>query len=215
VTLEVFVDLEDYGDATSWFDLDLPVILERFVRPGIVRLEFHSFKTDTLNGGPFVTQQTAALAAGVQDRLWDYVATFLGEQGKEFTNYVNEAFVTGIAKQVPGLNIAEWDRSRTAAMSGIVMADNYDARYRFGFYATPAFRIGLTGGRMKDFSGSTVVEIHKYIVRRKPSGERYIAGISPGWQHPVSLINAGDLEKAVRELCRAPAGSCPALAARR
>jgi protein-disulfide isomerase len=215
VTLQVFVDLEDYADGTNWFDLDLPVILEKFVRPGIVRLEFHSFKTDTLNGGPFVTQQTAALAAGAQDRLWNYTATFLDEQGKEFTNYVNEAFVTGIAKQVPGLNIAEWERSRTAALSNIVMADNYDARHRFGFHATPAFRIGLTGGHMKDFSGSTVVEIHKYIVRSKPSGERYIAGVSPEWQHPVSLINASDLEKAVGELCRAPDRSCPALAARR
>lgn len=215
VTLQVFVDLEDQLDANEWFDVMLPSILEEFVRTGVVRLEFRSFKTDTLNGGPFVRQQTAALAAGAQDRLWNYAATFIEEQGREFTNYATEAFVTHIAEQVPGLNMAEWERSRTAARSKLVMADNYDARYRFGFYATPAFRIGLTGGHMKDFSGHTVVEIHKYIVRRTPSGERYIAGVSNEWQHPVSLIDASDLEKALGELCQAPGGSCPAPAAKR
>lgn len=212
VTLQVFLDLEDYADATNWLDFDLPPILTRFVRTNLVRLEFHSFKTDTLNGGPFVTQQTAAMAAGAQDRLWDYAATFLGEQGREFTNYANEAFVTGIAEQVPGLNIPAWERSRTVAMSKIVMADNYDARHQFGFYATPAFRIGLTGGRSKDFSGRTVTTIPKYIVRQKSSGERYVAGRRRELQHPVSLIDASDLKRAIEELCRTPGASCPPLA---
>lgn len=211
MTLQVFVDLEDHGYATQWFGTLLPPILEKFVRTNLVRLEFHSFKTDTLNGGPFVTQQTAAMAAGVQNRLWNYVATFIAEQRREFTNYATESFVTGIAKQVPGLNVAEWERSRTAVMSKIVMADNYHARYRFGFYATPAFRIGLTRGHVKDFSGHSIVEIHKFTVRTKASGERYIVGVSPEWQHPVSLIEASDVGAAVEELCRAPIGSCPAL----
>lgn len=215
MTLQVFVDLEDYADATNWLAINLPPILDRFVRTNLVRLEFHSFRTDTLNGGPFVTQQTAALAAGTQNRLWNYAATFLDEQGQEFTNYANEAFVTGIAEQVPGLNMPEWERSRTVAMSKIVMADNYNARHKFGFYATPAFRIGLTGGRMKDFSGRTVATIPKYIVRQKPSGERYVAGRSRELQHPVALIEASDLKRAIEELCGTPVKSCPALARKR
>lgn len=214
VTLQVFVDLEDYADGTNWFNFQLPAILKQLVRPGIVRLEFHSFKTDTLNGGPFVTQQTAALAAGAQNRLWNYAATFIGEQGTEFTNYANEAFVTGIAEQVPGLNIAKWERSRTVAMSKIVMADNYNARYRLGFHATPAFRIGLTGGHMKNFSGRTIIVLPKYVVRTRPSGERYIAGVSHKLQHPVSLIDANDLKKAVEELVCPRRSSCPATALR-
>jgi hypothetical protein len=216
VTLQVFLDLEDYLDATNWFDGALPTILEKFVRTNVVRLEFRSFKTDTLNGGPFIMQQTAALAAGAQDRLWNYAATFMNEQGREFTNYVNEAFVIGIARQVPRLNLAEWEKSRTAAMSKVVMADNYEARYRLGLYATPAFRIGLTGGPMKNYFGGTVTTTHKYIVRTKPSGERYIAGISPEWQRPVSLIDAQGLRQAVKELlCRQRPEPCPALEVRR
>lgn len=172
ITMQVFVDLEDHGDGTRWFDEMLPPILEKFVKTNIVRLEFRSFKTDTLNPIPLMMQQTSALAAGSQDLLWNYAATFVNEQGTEFTNYVTEKFLRGIAKQIPGLDLAEWERSRTGAMERIVVADDSAAR-EAGFYDTPAFRIGRTGGKMRNFSGSIVEDYHKYIVRTKPSGERY------------------------------------------
>lgn len=210
VTLQVFVDLEDHGDGTLWFDFVLPAILERFGRTNLIRLEFHSLKTDTLNGGPFITQQTAALAAGAQNKLWNYVATFMNEQGQEFTNYATETFIIGIAKQVPGLNIAKWEKSRTTQMSKIVMADNYNARHHHNLNATPAFRIGLTGGHMKTLTGENTLDIHKYIIHKRPSGERYIAGTSPELQQPVSLINTNDLQKAlIKLLCQQHAKPCP------
>jgi protein-disulfide isomerase len=200
VTLQVFVDLEDHGNGVQWFDEMLPPILEKFVRTNVVRLEFHSLKTDTLNRGPYILQQTAALAAGLQNRLWNYADTFINEQGTEFTNYVNEAFVTGIAEQIPGLNLAEWKQSRTADMEYIVEEDNYTARHRLGLHVTPSFRIGLTGGKMKNLSAGIVYHYHKYIVRTTPSGERYIAGVSSEWQHPVWLVDAIAIKKAVEKL---------------
>jgi protein-disulfide isomerase len=216
VTLQVFADLEDHGDGLTWLHSMLPAILEELVRPGLLRLEFHSMKTDTLNGGPFITQQAAALAAGAQNRLWNYVATFMNEQGEEFTNYATEAFDTGIAQQVPGLDMAEWERSRSVAMSKVVMSDNYDARHQFGLYATPAFRIGLTGGRMKNFTEGTLLSTPKYIVRTKSSGERYIAGEKPELQRPVHLVRASDLKKAVVELlCRGRDRLCSTHTAKR
>lgn len=203
VTLQVFIDLEDHGDGTAWIDENLPLIVEKFVRKNLVRLEFHSFKTDTLNRKPFLLQQMAALAAGVQNRLWNYVGTFMNEQGQEFTNYATEAFDIAIAKQVPGLNITDWTRALTPELENSVGIDNYEARHRFGLYVTPSFRIGLTGGRMKTLMSRVLFAIHKYIVHTRPSGERYIAGISQEWQHPVSLIDVIDLSRAVRELlCR-------------
>jgi hypothetical protein len=199
VTLQVFVDLEDHGDGTRWLDVMLPPILKQFVRTNIVRLEFHSFKSDTLNRRPFYLQQVAALAAGAQNLLWNYVATFMNEQGAEFTNYVTKEFVTGIAEQIPGLNLAEWEQSHTLTAARIVEADLLTA-HNVGFHDSPSFRIGLTGGRMKNFVGRYFETSHKYVVRTTPDGERYIAGVSSEWQHPVSLIEASDLEKAVNEL---------------
>lgn len=200
VTLQVFLDLEDHGDGTRWIDEMLPVIIEQFVRSNIVRLEFHSFKTDTLNRHPFFIQQVAALAAGSQNLLWNYVATFMNEQGREFTNYVNEKFVTGIAKQIAGLNLSEWQQqSHTTVLPNLVVGDNNTA-IKVGFHDSPSFRIGLTGGQMKNFVGRHSEVYHKYIVRTKPSGERYIAGVSPELQHPVSLVEAYDVKRAVEKL---------------
>ncbi len=199
ITLQVFIDLEDHNDGTRWLDEMLPPILQQFVRTNIVRLEFHSFKTDTLNRLPFFIQQVAALAAGSQNLLWNYVGIFINEQGQEFTNYVNERFVTTIAKQLPGLNLAEWRQSRTIALARLVAEDNNTA-IKVGFHDSPSFRIGLTGGDMRNFVGHDIETYHKYIVRTKPSGERYIAGVSSELQHPVSLIEASDVKRAVERL---------------
>jgi protein-disulfide isomerase len=208
VTMQVFVDLEDHGDGTRWFDTMLPAIIEKFVRPGVLRLEFRSFKTDTLNAMPFIMQQTSAMAAGSQDLLWNYADTFVNEQGREFTNYATERFLRGIAKQVPGLKLAAWERSRNAPMERNVVSDDSNA-HADGFHDTPAFQIGRTGGKMRNLWGSTIEDPHKYIVHTKPSGERYVAGVSSELQHPVSLVDAADVRKAIGELlCRRPDGSC-------
>jgi protein-disulfide isomerase len=198
VTLQVFIDLEDH-QAGYWVNVLLPAILEKFVRTNVVRIEFHSYKSDTLNRIPFYRQQVAALAAGKQDLLWNYVATFLNEQGTAFTNYATAEFDAHIAERVPRLNLSEWELASTVAMEESVAADLVTAR-RAGFYVSPSFRIGLTDGLMRDLFGSVIFRFHKYIVHTTPSGERYISGTSSQWQHPTILVNASDLKKAVEGL---------------
>lgn len=198
VTLQVFIDLEDH-QARYWINVLLPTILEKFVRTNLVRIEFHSYKSDTLNRIPFYRQQVAALAAGKQNLLWDYVATFLNAQGTAFTNYATPEFDKHIAERISGLNLFEWERAPTIAMVESVETDLMVAR-KARFYVSPSFRIGLTSGPMRDLFGSVVFRFPKYIVRTTTSGERYIAGVSSQWQHPTVLVNAGDLQRAVNEL---------------
>jgi Thioredoxin len=84
VTLRVYTDLECLT-ARGWVVGLLPAIIKRFVRRGEMRIEFRSFKTDTHNANTFLNQQSAAIAAGAQDKLWNFVETFYYEQGKEYT----------------------------------------------------------------------------------------------------------------------------------
>lgn len=60
----------------------------------------------------FETQQIAALAAGAQDRMWNFIETFYREQGAEDSNYVTESYLQGIAGQVPGLSLSQWMSER-------------------------------------------------------------------------------------------------------
>lgn len=124
VTLQVFADLED-EDSRHWVIRLLPTIIEEFVRPGTLKIEYRSYKTNTIHPGTFVKQQAAAIAAGAQGMLWNFVETFYLEQGREYTPYVTESYLDNIASQIPGLNIAQWHKDRNdGRRSEQVVADD-------------------------------------------------------------------------------------------
>jgi hypothetical protein len=108
--------------APGEFLRELPAIISKFVRTGRLRIEYRSFKTNTIESEMFVKQQAAALAAGAQDKLWNYAYTFYHEQGKERTPYATESYLENIARQVPALDIKRWDRDRIADPTTIDIA---------------------------------------------------------------------------------------------
>jgi protein-disulfide isomerase len=180
VTLQVFADLED-NDSKRWVLTLLPAIIHEFVRADILKIEFRSYKTNTIPPETFVKQQTAAVAAGAQDRLWNFVDTFYHEQGKEYTPYVTESYIDNIASQVQGLNIALWHKDRNdGRRSEQVVADDQEAR-AVGIHVTPAYRLGRTGGRLKDFFGSEAITFQKQ-------------------RHPTTFASAEDVAKAIKEI---------------
>ena len=66
----------------------------------------------------------AALAAGKQNKLWNYVELFYRNQGQEGSGYVTSDFLNSLAKSVPGLDFATWTKDRSdPALEGQVGAD--------------------------------------------------------------------------------------------
>src|ERR1700692_3677029 len=105
VTLQYFGDLE--CPVCREFTLTaLPSIIQKWVRGGQLKIEYRSMETATREPEVFKAQQVAALAAGKQGKLWNFVETFYHEQGEEDSGYATESYIQGIAKQVPGLNLA-------------------------------------------------------------------------------------------------------------
>lgn len=179
VTLQVFLDLKD-PDSRNWFLTKLPAIIHSYVRTGVLKLEYRAYKTNTFKPQTFVKEQTAALAAGAQDKLWSYIETFYHEQGNEFRGYVTDAYLQNIARQVPGLNPAQWHTDRhTGRREEQTTAEDQTAR-TLGLHVTPSFRIGRTGSRMHNFVGHAII---KY-----------------GSQHPIALPDTNDISNAIREL---------------
>jgi len=86
--------------------------IDKLVRPGKLQVEYRSLKSATAETPTFIDQQAAALAAGSQSRMWHYVELFYREQGAEGSGYVTDAYLQRLARQVPGLDVAAWDRDR-------------------------------------------------------------------------------------------------------
>ena len=153
VTLQYFGDLE--CPICRDFTLGaLPGVIQKWVRAGKLRIEYRSLETATNEPEVFKTQQIAALAAGKQNKAWNFIETFYHEQGEEKSGYVTESYLQGIAKQVPGLNLAKWtaDRNDTALLKQ-VEADG-EAAGNAGFNGTPSFLLGKTGGKLSKYEGS-------------------------------------------------------------
>lgn len=181
ITMQVYSEVE-CQDSREWFKHQFPRIVEEFVRPGYLKLEYRAFKTNTIWPQTFVDQQTAALAAGTQGKLWNYVDTFYHEQGIEYTHYANEAFLTGIATQVPGLDIPQWHTARgTGRRSEQVAEEDHTARDLMGLHVTPTFMIGLTGSKLHQLTSTN----QKLYTEQT---------------HPVYFPNAKDVEKAITKL---------------
>jgi hypothetical protein len=180
VTLQIFAELEDYS-SDGEFLRELPATIREFVRTNRLRIEYRAFKTNTIESEMFVKQQAAALAAGAQDKLWNYAYTFYNEQGIERTPYATESYLENIARQVPLLNTKQWDTDRNAdPLVEQVVEEDQQGRAE-GIHVTPAYRIGRTGGALHNIEGSGSI-------------------IYPGQIHPTTYANANDIAKAIAQI---------------
>ncbi|HEU0250158.1 MAG TPA: thioredoxin domain-containing protein [Solirubrobacteraceae bacterium] len=144
VTLVYYGDLE--CPFCKQFTLTaLPSIIQKDVRTGKAKIQYRSLQTATREKEIFQLQQTAALAAGKQNRMWYYVELFYHEQGEEDSGYVTESYLQGLASQVPGLNLSQWSSDRNnPAYANEVISDAQSANQN-GFSGTPSFIVEKAG----------------------------------------------------------------------
>ncbi|HEY3725986.1 MAG TPA: thioredoxin domain-containing protein [Solirubrobacteraceae bacterium] len=112
VTMTYYGDLECPICQDFTLNGGFPQLVSKDVRSGKVQVVYRAFQTATRDPAVFKTQQVAALAAGQQQRFWNFTELFYRQQGAEGSNYVNESYLAGLAKQIPGLDISKWQTDR-------------------------------------------------------------------------------------------------------
>ena len=148
VTLQLFGDLE-CKEARQIVLRVLPVLIRKWVRKGVLRIRYRANPEETVWPDIYSHQQVAALAAGQQGEMWQYLDVFYRRQGPEFTRYAIDHFLRAIARQVPGLDLGEWAADRhERGLIRQLRSDRRVARERH-IYLTPAFLVGPTGGPAK------------------------------------------------------------------
>jgi protein-disulfide isomerase len=163
VTITEFGDLVcstcDYFALTSE-----PQLITADVATGKVKLVYRGFETasGTANASEYTATQVAARAAGLQHLEWDYVLLTYNEQpvsihgrDEELVTYVSSSYLSDIAKQVPGLNFAQWQQGLTdPALAQDVTADG-NAGNQLGVEGTPTIFVkGPKGTVEYDKSGT-------------------------------------------------------------
>jgi protein-disulfide isomerase len=88
----------------KYTDDALPAIMEEYVRPGRVKLDFRGL---AFLGEDSRKALRIALAAGKQNKLWEVVGLFYANQGAENSGWVTDDLVDEILAQVPGLDAAK------------------------------------------------------------------------------------------------------------
>jgi protein-disulfide isomerase len=144
VTLQYFGDLE-CPICRQFTEGALKPLIEKYVRTGKMKIEYRNLETATREPETFRTQQAAALAAGKQQKAWDYIELFYHQQGEEDTGYVTESYLQGLAKQVPGLNLTTWTADRSNPEFTNTITSDAQAANNAGFTGTPSFLVGKTG----------------------------------------------------------------------
>jgi protein-disulfide isomerase len=160
-TLQYFGDLQ--CPVCKDFTLQvLPTLIEKWVRPGKMKIEYRSLETATHEQEVFKTQQIAALAAGKQNKMWDYIELFYHDQGEENSGYVSERFLQELAQVVPGLSLSQWSTDRNDSSLASQVATDAQAANNAGFNGTPSFLIGKTGGALSKLSEVSVTSPAPY-----------------------------------------------------
>jgi protein-disulfide isomerase len=145
VTLQYFGDLECPFCKQFTFGA-LPSLIQRYVRGGKLKIEYHSLKSATRDAETFKRQQVAALAAGKQNHMWEYIELFYREEGRENSGYVTERYLQRLAERVTGLNLIAWSAARNGADLVNTLITDAEVASDAGLTATPSFLIRKTGG---------------------------------------------------------------------
>lgn len=157
VTLQFFGDLE-CEEARQFVLGALPFLVRRWVREGSLRIVYRAFQGETFWPDVYSHQQVALLAAGEQEKGWNYLDFFYHEQGPEFTRYATDHFLTAIAAEVPSLQMAQWRESRHKATLMRHLKRDRQAILQHSIRYAPAFLIGPTGGPPKPLRHFSLTE---------------------------------------------------------
>jgi protein-disulfide isomerase len=121
-----------------------PELISQIVRPGQARYEFRPW---VLIGPDSGRASRAALAAGQQNRFWQYISLFYQRQGKENSGYVTRAFLESIARAAGVPDLERWNRDRTSSRWDAVLSANAAEANALGFRGTPSIFVQGPRGR--------------------------------------------------------------------
>jgi protein-disulfide isomerase len=141
VTMVEYVDLQ--CPYCQQFETEaMPTLISRYVRPGKLRLEARPI---AFVGPDSQRGRAAAIAAGQQNRLFNFAQLLYLNQGGENTGWLSDDMVTSAAASIPGLDVPRLLADRNSAAVDD-RARTFDAQADAdNVTATPTILVGKRG----------------------------------------------------------------------
>jgi protein-disulfide isomerase len=151
LTLDEFADLK-CPICRAYTAQALPTLVKDYVRPGKLKI---IFQPQTFVGSPPGDSEHAArfaLAAGSQNKMWQFAELWYDNQQDESTAYATDTYIRQIASGVRGLNIDRAMKQRNSARVSRALSSASSLFDRSGFTGTPSFLLGGNGQPLKPLS---------------------------------------------------------------
>ena len=145
VTLVEYVDLQ--CPFCQQFETQaMPALIGNYVRTGKVKIEARPI---AFIGADSQRGRVAAIAAGEQNKLFNFAQILYLNQGSENTGWLNDQMVTSAAASIPGLDVSrllagsnsDGVKAKAGAFDRQAVADNVRA--------TPTILVGKSGGALR------------------------------------------------------------------
>jgi protein-disulfide isomerase len=156
------VSIIEYGDpqcsSCKFFSEQVaPQLISGDVKPGKVKYDFRPF---LIIGPDSKPAMKAALAAGDQNRFWNYLQLFYLNQGGENSGYVTDDFLTSVAKEAGVPDISKWNTDRNDSKWDAVIQQGSSQAQSFGFTGTPSIVVQGPNGQ-RAIGGSTIPNLQQ------------------------------------------------------
>ena len=155
-TITVFNDIQCRDCAAYEIDTIDPLV-ETYARPGDARLEFRHF---SLAPNDTTVAAIASEAAGMQDRQWQYLDTFVRNQDLA-SGRVDAQVLREVAEAVPELDVDQWQRDYESPASEELVRDDAMVASQLELTAEPAVVVAGPGGQRTLFDFPSREEIDR------------------------------------------------------
>jgi protein-disulfide isomerase len=124
----------------QYTDDALPAIVNEYVKPGRIRIDFRGL---AFLGPDSEKALRIAVAAGLQNKLWEVVGLFYENQGPENSGWVTDALIDQILSEVPGLDASKVKvDAKSPAVTKEIKAVEAEGK-ALNVQGTPWFYIGI------------------------------------------------------------------------
>ena len=137
-----------------------PELVAGVVEAGEAKLEFKNF---VILGPDSDVAARAALAAGEQDRLWQFIEVFYESQGLENSGYVTDEFLRDTAVAAGVEDLEAWERDRTDPRWEAEIAAVREEALDLGFNGTPSLLVEGPNGEVALGTVGSAAEIEAAI----------------------------------------------------